>query len=105
MWEEVQDALRFVPSTPTVAEHVGTVVSNEGRHRVPPPMRSMPAIATPRLPWSWPGLREVVPAALAAGLLLAGAVGLNALPVRTVEHVQEAYNLDYAPVPSASRPR
>ena len=46
-----------------------------------------------------------MPAGLAAGLLLAGAVALSALPVRTVEHVQEAYNLDYAPTPSVAVPQ
>jgi hypothetical protein len=32
-------------------------------------------------------------------------VALSALPVRTIEHVQEAYNLDYAPTPSVSAPQ
>jgi hypothetical protein len=58
-----------------------------------------------RHPWSWPGLRELAPSGLAAGLILAGAVGLNALPSRTIEHVQEAYNLDYSPTPSVSTPQ
>jgi hypothetical protein len=57
------------------------------------------------MPWSWPGVRELVPATLTSGVLLAGAVGLHALPVRAVDHVQEAYNLDYAATPSKSAPR
>jgi hypothetical protein len=55
--------------------------------------------------WSWPGLRELVPASALAVLSLLAALGFGALPARALEHLREAYTLDYTPVPSASAPQ
>ena len=104
MGPEVQEALQIVPATPTLSAEVKRLATTAARGSAPPADVARAAGAK-RAPWSWPGLRELVPASMAAGLVLAGAVGLNALPVRIVEHMQEAYNLDYAPTPSVSTPQ
>src|SRR5262249_60467354 len=104
LWQEVQEALRIVPSTPTMSERLKSLGAEEGRRPMPRPDWTRLA-GVGHMPWSWPGVRELVPATLTSGVLLAGAVGLHALPVRAVDHVQEAYNLDYAATPSKSAPR
>ncbi|MEO7192402.1 MAG: VWA domain-containing protein [Vicinamibacterales bacterium] len=103
MWEEVQQALTLVPASAPVRGMIAGVTSDRGPRTAPPVHISTSGDAT--IPWSWPGLRELVPAATAAALVLGAAVGLHALPVRPVEHVLDAYNLDYEATPTASTPR
>jgi hypothetical protein len=102
---EVQEALQIVPATTSTLNEEVKRLSAKAAGDMAPPADVARLAGARRAPWSWPGLREIVPASLAAGLLLMGAVGLNALPARAVEHVQEAYNLDYTPTPSVSTPQ
>jgi hypothetical protein len=103
MWEEVQEALRIVPGTSRLTE-LKTLVPSDGRDSAPP-SEDERVLAVSRVPWSWPGWREIVPAAVTALLMVSGGVLLNALPTRTIEHLQEAYQLEYAPTPPPSTPQ
>jgi hypothetical protein len=104
MWEEVQEALRIAPSTPGVARQV-TRLARRDRLGPIPPSNDERLIMARRVAWSWPGFREAVPAAAAALLLLVAALGLGVMPARAVEHVQEAYELEYLPTPSTAAPQ
>jgi hypothetical protein len=104
MWREVQDALKLAPDK-SVAVGQATALATEVGDGPEPSAGDERLALAGRMPWSWPGLRELVPAALTAALLLLGALSLNALPLREVGHIQDAYSLSYAPTPSASTPQ
>jgi hypothetical protein len=105
MGSEVHDSLRLTPVS-TTGRLAGTsrLAAAPGSDAPPPVDRQREAGVDP-MPWSWPGLRELVPAALAAAILLAAALALNVLPADAVEHQRDAYTLAYSPVPSTSTPR
>jgi len=102
MWEEANEALAMAAavSAPGMA---GLKIGGAPPTDLPPDGRHL-AAAGP-MPWSWPGFREIVPATLAAAVLLGTALGLSVLPARAVEHVPDAYDLRYAPTPSVSTPQ
>jgi hypothetical protein len=104
MWQEVRDALRIAPDQSAAIVQAEALAAGDGRTPDPPVGDERLALAG-RMPWSWPGLRELVPAALTAALLLLGGLSLNALPLRNIGHIQDAYELSYAPTPSASTPQ
>lgn len=102
---EVRESLRLIPATTTMAERAGEV----GAESRAVPSSAIEARARQAgmrgMRWSWPGLREMVPAGVAAGVLFLVALGLGVLPARALEHVQEAYGLEYLARPSASTPQ
>jgi hypothetical protein len=104
MWQEVQDALRLAPDRSAAIGYADTLTAAGGGALEPPAGDERLALAG-QMPWSWPGLRELVPAALTAALLLLGGLSLNALPVRDIGHVEDAYALSYAPIPSTATPQ
>lgn len=100
---EVRESLRLVPATEVMRARTQTIahaqtelgaLSEESQQRL---RRVRPER------WAWPGLRELVPATFAAGLLLVAALGLNVLPARALEHLTEAYSLEYLSDPPALR--
>jgi hypothetical protein len=104
MWQEVQEALRILPAAPGIAQPAKELARTERAVPNPDSGDRRLAVAGP-MPWSWPGPRELVPAALVALLLLLGGLSLNAFPRRDIQHVQDAYELTYTPTPSASTPQ
>jgi hypothetical protein len=54
------------------------------------------------MPWTWPGLRELAPAAFVAALVVALGWQLRAFPLRALAHVQDAYGLEYQPAPAGN---
>ena len=101
MWEEVRAISRLTPGTPSLSREVASTLG--GDHRVssaegvagPPPEN--PPLREGLMPWTWPGVRELVPAGLAALILLIAGWQLGALPVRALEHVPDAYQLEFVP--------
>jgi hypothetical protein len=95
MGVEVAEAMRLVPTTTTMRERAQAIerpqqevssLTKEGRAR----LRSV----VPER-WTWPGLRELVPASSLAAALTVLALGLNVLPARALGHLMDAYGLDY----------
>ena len=103
LWQEVQDALRITPATKTMSARVEQVLPT-GLTGSAPPLSRARMVDLVHIPWSWPGVREIVPALVIVALVLGGAVALKALPSRPVDHVRDAYLIDYAAIPSASTP-
>jgi hypothetical protein len=99
---EVTEVMRLVPGTTEMTERRDRI-EKEQRKLVTPSIGRQ-RMGVRRLRWSWPGLREVVPAAIAAGVVLLASIGLTVLPARAVEHVTEAYGLEYVAQPSSSTP-
>jgi hypothetical protein len=53
------------------------------------------AVARQPQPWAWPGLREIVPATIAASILFVAGQLLHVFPATALEHLRDAYNLDF----------
>jgi hypothetical protein len=102
LWEEARDAMTALPEA---AAALPIRPGARERHEAAPPPVSQQLRSTIGIPWSWPGFRELVPAALAALAILGVALGANVLPVRAIEHLPNAYDLQYAPVPSVAAPQ
>jgi len=105
LWEEVRSATRRMPSNAALASQIEKALGTAGRMAGRPPDATR--IAQSRQPWSWPAARELVPAAAAALIVFVGGQLFNAFPARAVEHVQDAYRLEYVPQapPAASELR
>jgi hypothetical protein len=99
MWEEVRNATRRMASNAALAGRIEKALGTAGRMARRPPDATR--VAESRQPWSWPAARELVPAAAVALIVFAAGRLLNAFPARAVEHVQNAYRLDYVPQPAA----
>lgn len=111
MWEEVQAMARLTPATPALGREPGTTLGGQASGHAAPDVRRRegpPADPPPhslwqgRVPWTWPGVRELVPASVSALLLLMMGWLVGAFPVRALEHVPDAYQLDYAEGPAPS---
>lgn len=93
LWEEVRSAVRRVPASPKLARRLGMALGGPaGEDPDPPDARGL---GTSLQPWSWPGVREMVPAAIAASIVLALGVSLRVFPARALDHVRDAYRLEY----------
>ena len=105
MGVEVHESLRLVPTTDDMRRRTDQIAATQ---HTPGALREetqqlLRAVAPER--WSWPGVRELVPAAMAAGLMLIAALVSNVLPARALEHLTEAYSLEYLSDPAALRIR
>lgn len=104
MWEEVRAVTRLTPTAPSMDRAAGSTLPRIDSAALGPATDEMPPQGAPawaeRMPWTWPGVRELAPAALAALLVFVVGWRLGVLPVRALEHVQNAYQLDYVPGPS-----
>lgn len=105
MGSEVQESLRLVPVGTPARQGMNALPASGRRLETPPSAERQRQAGVGPMRWSWPGLREIVPASIAAVLLLTAALGFNVLPANAVEHLRDAYTLAYAPVPSASTPQ
>jgi hypothetical protein len=104
LWDEAQAAMAAVPgSTRTADARGGRGPSQQAIAATPPENRRL--LSSVAMPWSWPGLRELVPASVVALLVLGVALASNVLPARAVAHEKDVYDLQYAPIPSASTPQ
>ena len=93
LWEEVRAAARRLPADVTLARRLDAALGVTGGDASPPP--GAEAVASAPQPWSWPGLREVVPATMAAAIVFGGGQLLQVFPARALDHLQDAYQLDY----------
>lgn len=93
LWEEVRAAARRLPANVGLARRLDAVLGGSSHDASPPP--GAEAVARAPQPWSWPGLREVVPATLAAAIVFVGGQLLGVFPARALDHLQDAYQLDY----------
>jgi hypothetical protein len=100
MWEEIRRTAHLVPETPTLEGRLetalGTGQAGPADAGEPPPGVKPPE-GSGRPPRSWPGLRELAPAAVAASLVFVVGQQLQLFPTRTLAHVQDAYRLGYYP--------
>jgi hypothetical protein len=103
MGRDVVESIRLVPATAATSSRMEQIERAQNTLATDAVGGRRLAAARP-LGWAWPGLRELVPAALAAALLFVAARGLNALPARPVAHVAGAYALEYSPQPAVSTP-
>jgi len=103
LWEEVRRAAQFVPQTRELQKQLDAAI---GSRQGPPRAEEEDEgrlMALHPMAWSWPGPREIVGASLAALALFAGGCQLHLFPAHSLEHVQDAYTLDYvAGAPNAS---
>jgi hypothetical protein len=95
LWEEVRSAARFVPRTTELQEQLDTAIGS--RHGPPRAGEEDEGrlMALHPMAWSWPGPREIAAASLATLALFAGGCQLHLFPAHSLEHVQDAYTLDY----------
>jgi hypothetical protein len=105
MHHEVDEILRLMPAGSSSPERLGALTAAQQAAKAPAGERERQLIAIRPPRWSWPGLRELLPASVAAALIVAAALLLNVLPARAVDHVLDAYGLAYSPVPSLATPR
>ncbi len=110
IWEEVRVAARRLPANPALARRLDNALGTSRDNTAPPP--GAEAFARAPQPWSWPGLREIVPATLAATIVFLAGQLLGVFPARALDHRQDAYRLSYvvgtpgqlaAPVPRRRR--
>jgi hypothetical protein len=99
IWEEVRLAARRLPASPAFARHLDAAIGGSRDQAAPPP--GAEAFAAAPQPWSWPGLREIVPAAMAASILFGAGLLIRAFPARALDHRQDAYQLSYITGPPA----
>jgi hypothetical protein len=99
IWEEVRLAARRLPASPAFAGRLDAAIGASGDHAAPPP--GAEAFAAAPQPWSWPGLREIVPATMAAAILFGAGLLVRAFPARALDHRQDAYQLSYIAGPPA----
>jgi hypothetical protein len=93
IWEEVRVASRRLPANADLARRLDAALGAHRGDTSQPPDAT--AVAREPQPWSWPGLREIVPATIAASILFAAGQLLNVFPAAALEHVRDAYRLDY----------
>jgi hypothetical protein len=94
LWEEVRSAVSRVPANPDLARRLGLALGGRaGADAEPPPDTS--GLAPFPQPWSWPSAREIVPAAIAASVVLALGLSLQVFPAHALDHVRDAYRLTY----------
>ena len=93
LWEEVRAAARRLPAGVSLARRLDAALGISSRDASPPP--GAEAVASAPQPWSWPGLREIVPATMAAAIVFVGGQLLQVFPARALDHLQDAYQLDY----------
>jgi hypothetical protein len=94
LWEEVGAAAARVPMSFDLSRRLDNVVGSGRKHMRPP---DAPPVASAPQPWSWPGSREIVPAAIAASLVLVIGQFFHVFPARALEHLKDAYRLTYVP--------
>jgi len=99
IWEEVRVAARRLPASPAFARRLDAAIGASRDHAAPP--AGAEAFAAAPQPWSWPGLREVVPATMAAAILFGAGLLIRAFPARALDHRQDAYQLSYIAGPPA----
>jgi hypothetical protein len=104
LWDEAREAMAAIPGTAPATRAKADVRKPEKSATTTPP-ENRRLLSTAGMPWSWPGLRELVPATLVALVILAVALGLNVLPARAVEHLTDVYDLKYDAIPSVSTPQ
>ncbi|MEQ1908949.1 MAG: hypothetical protein ABMA15_09000 [Vicinamibacterales bacterium] len=102
MWEEMRTMMRLTPTVRSRDRAAGSTLSRlevptmggqtNGAEGTPP--KDPPAWAD-RMPWTWPGVRELAPAALAALLVFVVGWRIGVLPVRALAHIQDAYRLEF----------
>jgi len=100
LWEEVRKATAQLPPNSTLARRLDAALgkSRSGRAQPPDPTAALDV----RQPWAWPGLREIVPAAVSASIVFGVGQVFGVFPARAVEHVRDAYTLTFVPrVPPA----
>ena len=100
---EVGEAMRLLPPTAETGARQHEIHDAQRRFLHSTEGRSRLAAVRP-LRWSWPGARELAPAAAMAALLLFILLEVSLLPARAVEHVADAYGLEYEPPRSAAIP-
>lgn len=99
MWEEVRAVMRLTPTARSLDRAAGSTLprfepSTQAAQTDDVPPKDSPVWAD-RMPWTWPGVRELAPAALAALLVFVVGWRLGVLPVRALTHIQDAYQLEY----------
>ena len=83
-----------MPASPDLARRLGLALGGRaGADAEPPPDTS--GVAPFPQPWSWPSAREIVPAAIAASVVLALGLSLQVFPAHALDHVRDAYRLTY----------
>ena len=102
IWEEVRVATRRLPANADLARRLDAALGAHRGDTIQPPDAT--AVAREPQPWSWPGLREIVPATIAASILFVVGQLLNVFPATALEHVQNAYRLDYVDRTQAAQP-
>lgn len=103
LWDEAQAALAAVPGVTAADTPTNSRAKQKAGAATPPENRRL--LSGVAMPWSWPGLRELVPAAVIALVVVGIALASNVLPARAVEHLADVYDLQYAAIPSASTPQ
>jgi hypothetical protein len=93
LWEEVRIAARRLPADVDLARRLDAALGAPRGDISQPPDAT--AVARESQPWSWPGLREIVPATIAASILFVAGQLLHVFPATALEHRRDAYNLDY----------
>ena len=99
MWEEARAMMRLTPTVRSLDRAAGSTLprlelSTPAAQTDDVPPKDSPVWAD-RMPWTWPGVRELVPAALAALMVFAVGWRLGVLPVRALTHIADAYRLEY----------
>ena len=105
LWEEVRQLAGLMPGVPSLERHAavagegGAGVTGKTRRAAGGPGDGPPSSRPPEnagpMPWVWPGVRELAPAALAAALVVALGWQLRMFPLRALAHVPNAYGLAY----------
>jgi hypothetical protein len=93
LWEEVRASARRLPANADLARRLDAALGASSADSAPPP--GAEAVAQAPQPWSWPGLREIVPATIAAAIVFVAGQLLHVFPARALDHLQDAYQLDY----------
>jgi hypothetical protein len=93
IWEEVRVATQRLPANAELAKQIEAAMGARRGDTTQPPDAA--AVAHEPQPWSWPGVREIVPASIAATLLFVAGQLLNVFPATALEHVRDAYRLNY----------
>ena len=104
VWDEAQEAIADLPRA-TAATRAKAEDRQPRRVLTTSPPDNRRWLSNAEMPWSWPGVRELVPAAVVAVLIVGVAFAANALPVRAVQHLTNVYDLQYAAIPTVSTPR
>jgi hypothetical protein len=95
LWEEARAAVRRVPADVALTRQLDTALGASAGDTTPP--SGAEAVANAPQPWSWPGLREILPATLAATIVFVAGQLLHVFPARALDHLPDAYQLDFVP--------